>query len=127
MELKAGEELLLNRKIAKFINKLKGENPEMEKLVGKVTEYNEDLKALDLRDEEINDISRKYSNDIVPVVKSLGLFALSTIYVFSNKPFRDYAIYFIVFTWNFAYGAFCSNCKCFSRNTKKKSRFFCCK
>ena len=55
LNLKAGEELL-NRKIAMFIGHLRGDTPDLEKLIQNVTAYNQGLKDLDMKDEEINEI-----------------------------------------------------------------------
>lgn len=80
LELKAGEELLLNRKIAMFIGSLRSENPGLEKLVQNVTAYNESLRSLKIKDEEVNDITRKYSEDILPILKSLGMLVVNGTY-----------------------------------------------
>ena len=77
LELKAGEELLLNRKIAMFISSLK-----LEKIIQDVTAYNENLRTLKIKDEEINEITRKYSEDLLPILKSLGMLTINGAYVY---------------------------------------------
>lgn len=81
LELKGGEELILNRRIAVLIAKLRGENPELDLLIKDVMDYNQTLQRLDLKDEEINDLKRRFSLDIGPIMTSFGIFLFCSLYV----------------------------------------------
>lgn len=80
--LTAEEEFTLNRRFALGIEKFR-EHPEIRNILTRVANYNDRLKTLGIKDEEVPNFKKRYFYDILSIGKSLGLFCFNAAFVFN--------------------------------------------
>lgn len=78
--LTAEEEFTLNRRFALGIEKFR-DNPEIRNILTRVANYNDRLKSLGIKDEEVPNFKKRYFYDILSIGKSLGLFCFNAAFV----------------------------------------------
>ena len=79
-QLTAENEFELNKKFAIATEKLKN-HPDIEKLMTRMKKYNESLKYLGIKDDEVMNLNRRYFRDIASIFKYFSLFCLNSAFV----------------------------------------------
>lgn len=82
--LTAEQEFILNRRFATGIEKFR-DNKEIKKILERVARYNDRLKSLGIKDEEVPNFKKRYLRDILSIGKSLGLLCFNAAFVFIFK------------------------------------------
>ena len=75
------QEFILNRRFALGVDFLQ-KHPEIETIIARVNKYNQKLKSLGIKDEDVVDLTRRYVWDLVSIMRTFSLFVLSAAFVF---------------------------------------------
>lgn len=78
--LNGAQEFRLNRRFALAIDYFQ-KHPEIVKSIDKLVAYNEKLKALGIKDEEVTSLNRRYFLDLISIAKSFSLLLFNAAFV----------------------------------------------